>query len=60
MTNPSTVASIYTCLEMLRIDRPDLHEWWCNFLYKANGDVHYPAWNEHKLAVMENDLIYNI
>lgn len=58
--NKETVASIYTCLEMLVIDREDLHAWWVNLLYKANGEPNYRAWCEHTLGVLENDVIYNI
>ncbi len=59
--NKETVASIYTCLEMLRVaNREDLAAWWCNLLYKDNGDIHYPMWSESYLSIIENDLIHNI
>jgi hypothetical protein len=60
MITPSIVASIYTCLEMLRLEREDLHAWWCNLLYCVDGEPNYRAWDAHNLAVLENDLIYNI
>jgi hypothetical protein len=59
-TNPTIVASFYTCLEMLRLDSEELHAWWCNVLYCVDGEPNYRAWDEHHLAVLENDLIYNI
>jgi hypothetical protein len=58
MYNKETVASIYTCLEMLRIEREDLHAYWCNLLYTEDGDINAPAWTEHKLRVIENDVAY--
>ena len=59
-TQKEIVASIYTCLEMLVKDREDLHAWWCNLLYKADGEVNLPAWNELTLRSIENDVIFNI
>jgi hypothetical protein len=58
MFNPTTVEGIYTCLNMLVIEREDLHAWWCNLLYMDNGDINYPAWSEHTLGVLENDVAY--
>ena len=52
------VACVYTCLEMLRTEREDLHAWWCNLLYTHNGDIHYPSWNAMTLLAMENDCIF--
>ena len=60
VTNPKTVESIYQTLEMLRIDREDLHAWWVGLLYCADGTPNYLAWNEMNLAIIENDVIYNI
>ena len=58
-TQKATVASIYTTLEMLVKDREDLHAWWCNLLYMANGEPNYPAWNDLTLRSIENDVIFN-
>ena len=58
-TQKATVASIYTCLEMLVKDREDLHAWWVNLLYKVDGDVNLPAWNDMTLRSIENDVIFN-
>ena len=60
MTNPTIVASFYTCLEMLRLDSEELHAWWCNLLYCVDGEPNYRAWDEFNLSILENDLIYNV
>jgi hypothetical protein len=58
--NHTAVQGIYTCLEMLRLDNEELHAWWCNLLYCANGEPNYPAWEDFNLRILENDLIYNV
>ncbi len=60
MTNTEIVAGIYTCLEMLRMENENLHAWWCDGLYTANGDIVESAWSQTTLTIMENDCIYNI
>ena len=58
MFNPTTVAGIYTCLEMLVKEREDLHAWWCNLLYLESGEVNTLAWNDRTLGILENDVAY--
>ena len=58
--NPTAVQGIYTCLEILRLESEELHAWWCNLLYCHDGEPNYRVWDEHHLAILENDLIYNI
>ena len=60
MTLAEVTTNMYTCLEMLTASgREDLHAWWCNLLYKDNGDINNLMWTEYWLAIVENDLIYN-
>ena len=58
MYNPTTVAGLYTCLEMLVKEREDLHAWWCNLLYLETGDINTLAWNDRTLGILENDVAY--
>jgi hypothetical protein len=60
MSQTKVVAKINTCLEMLRLESEELHAWWSNLLYCHDGEPNYCVWDEHHLAILENDLIYNI
>ena len=60
MTKEDVVKNIYNCLEMLRLEREDLVEWWCNLMYTQDGDIHHPSWNTLTLLAMENDCIFHM
>jgi hypothetical protein len=60
MSQTEVVANIYTYLEILRMENENLHSWWSNLLYCHDGEPNYSVWDEHHLAILENDLIYNI
>ena len=58
MTSKEIVSNIYTVLEMLRLDREDLHAFYADVLYTDDGNVNLPAWNELTLHSIENDVIF--
>lgn len=60
LSKAQVVTNIYSCLEMLRLERADLADWWCNLIYTYEGDIHYPSWNALTLLAMENDCIFHM